>query len=81
MTVPPGEVFELCRTSWAVRQIAPARCERVGDGDGLGDLEGERLGDGLGELDIDGLGLVLTDGLGLSVPLGEVEALGVFVPL
>lgn len=77
--VPPGEVRELFRTSWAVRQIAPAGCEWLGDGDGLGDPEWERLGDGLGELDVDGLGLVLPDGLGLLEPVGDVEAVGLCV--
>jgi hypothetical protein len=75
--MPPGEVLDLCRTSWAVRQITPGRCERLGEGDGLGDLERERLGDGLGELDFDGLGLLLGDGLGLVVPDGVVELVGV----
>src|SRR5215813_2539605 len=57
-------------------QIAPARrwCERVGDGDGLGDLDRDRLGDGLGELDLDGLGLLLGEGVG--VWLGLVELVG-----
>src|SRR5215813_9776426 len=57
-------------------QIAPARrwCERVGDGDGLGDLDRDRLGDGLGELDLEGLGLLLPEGVG--VWLGLVELVG-----
>jgi hypothetical protein len=75
--VPPGEVLELCRTSWAVRQIAPAGWEWLGDGDGLGDPECEWLGDGLGELDLEGLGLVLADGLGLLEPV--VVAVGLCV--
>ena len=54
-------------------QIAPARCERVGDGDGLGDLDRDPLGDGLGELDLDGLGLLLE---GVGVWLGLVELVG-----
>jgi hypothetical protein len=75
--MPPGAVLDLCRTSWAVRQITPGRCEWLGEGDGLGDLERERLGDGLGELDFDGLGLLLGDGLGLVVTDGVVELVGV----
>ncbi len=68
LTVPPGLVFELCCTSWPVTQIAPALCERLGDGDGDGevDLVGDVDGDGLGERDLDGLGLLLADWLGLS---------------
>jgi hypothetical protein len=80
-------VLELCRTSWAVRQIAPGGCEWLGDGDGLGDLECDGLGDGLGELDVDGLGevdvdglaLVLPDGLGLPEPVGVEELVGLCV--
>jgi hypothetical protein len=65
-------VLELCRTSWADAQIAPARCERLGDGDGLGDLEVDRLGDGLGEVDFGGLGLLLADAVALLLGLVEV---------
>jgi hypothetical protein len=69
VTVPPAVVLELCCTSWAVTQSAPAWCERLGEGDGLGECE--RDGDGLGEPDFDGLVLVLLDGLGLSLGLRE----------
>jgi hypothetical protein len=41
LTVPPGEVLEFF-TIWTVTQSAPGRCERVGEGEGLGDLDGER---------------------------------------
>ena len=71
VTVPPAAVLELCCTSWAVTQSAPAWCERLGEGDGLGECEG----DGLGEPDFDGLGLLLCDGLGLLVGLGLRDGL------
>ncbi len=75
--MPPGAVLEPC-TSWAVTQSAPARwrCDRLGDGDGLGDFEGDRLGEGLGELDLDGLGLWLGEVDELLVWLGLVELVG-----
>jgi hypothetical protein len=73
VTVPPAAVLELCCTSWAVTQSAPARCERLGEGDGLGECECD--GDGLGELEFDGLGLLLLDGLGLLDGVGLVEGL------
>ena len=78
MIVPPGETSELDCTSWAVTQMAPARCDRVGDGVGLGERDGERecVGDGLADADRDGLGLLLADGLGLLVRLGLVLAVG-----
>jgi len=83
VTVPPGLVLELCCTSWPVTQIAPGLCERLGDGDGLVDLERDFDGDGLGECDLDGLGLLLADWLGLfgwlelddPVGLGLVDGL------
>jgi hypothetical protein len=61
-----------------VTQIAPALCDRLGDGDGLADLVCDRLGDGdgLGERDLDGLGLLEADGVGLLVWLGLDEPLG-----
>ncbi len=86
--MPPGLVLELCRTSWPVTQIAPALCDRLGDGDGdgllvrdrdgdgLGVPECDREGDGLGVRDLDGLGLWLADGLGLLVTLGLEELVG-----
>lgn len=74
VTVPPGFVLELYCTSWPVTQIAPGLCERLGDGDGLVDLECD--GDGLGERDCDGLGLLLADWLGLFDWLGLGEPLG-----
>ena len=75
--VPPGAVFELCRTNWAVTHSAPAWCERLGEGEGLGecDVECDGDGDGLGEPDFDGLGLWLWDGLGLLVWLGLGDGL------
>ncbi len=75
--VPPGAVFELCRTNWAVTHSAPAWCERLGEGEGLGecDVECDGDGDGLGEPDFDGLGLWLCDGLGLLVWLGLGDGL------
>ncbi len=76
VTVPPGFVLELCCTSWPVTQIAPGLCERLGDGDGLADLECDFDGDGLGERDLDGLGLLLADWLGLFDWLGLGEPLG-----
>jgi hypothetical protein len=75
VTVPPAAVLELCRTSCAVTQSAPARCERLGEGEGLGECDGECDGDGLGEPEFDGLGLWLCDGLGLLVWLGLEDGL------
>jgi len=81
VTVPPGDVSEPCCTSWAVRQIAPVRCVRVGDGDGFGvcDRVREGDGDGLDDADRDGLGLLLADGLGLLVRLVLVVGVGLGV--
>ena len=73
VTVPPAAVLELSCTSWAVTQSAPARCERLGEGDGLGECECD--GDGLGEPELDGLGLLLLDGLGLFDGLGLLDGL------
>jgi len=83
VTVPPGDVSDSCCTSWAVRQIAPDRCVRVGDGDGLGvcDRVREGDGDGLDDADRDGLGLLLADGLGLLVRLGLVVGVELEVAL
>jgi len=70
-----------------VTQIAPALCDRLGDGDGLADLVCDQVGDGLGERDLDGLGLLEADGVGLLVwlgldePLGLRDALGLELPV
>jgi hypothetical protein len=75
-SLPPAQVWEPLRITWAVTQIAPALGRGFGDfdGDGLGDLDGLFDGDGEGEALL--VGVVLFDGLGVALFDGPDEWLG-----